>query len=253
MHTLHHQSYGQGQDIVLLHGWGLNSRVWQPLLSRLSTAYRVTLIDLPGMGQSPCTVDAYDPECIATQLLAVAPPTALWLGWSLGGLLALHVAASAPARVQGLVMVASSPCFVQQEQWPGLAPDVLQQFALQLQHDHQAVVRDFLACHLRGTLHTRQLTRLQQLIVQGGMPTATALQMALLPLLTWDLRVALAQLQCPHLHILGRLDGLVPASLALALGALYPGATVRIANRSAHMPFLSETALFLQWLSEFIR
>ena len=43
--------YGEGQDIVLLHGWGQNIKVMEPLAKRLN-GYRITIIDLPGFGLS---------------------------------------------------------------------------------------------------------------------------------------------------------------------------------------------------------
>ncbi len=43
--------YGEGQDIVLLHGWGQNIKMMEPLAKRLN-GYRITIIDLPGFGLS---------------------------------------------------------------------------------------------------------------------------------------------------------------------------------------------------------
>ncbi|MGL6118711.1 alpha/beta fold hydrolase, partial [Plesiomonas sp.] len=53
MSKLYWQQQGQGErDIVLLHGWGLNAEVWQPLVAELSSHYRVHTVDLPGYGRS---------------------------------------------------------------------------------------------------------------------------------------------------------------------------------------------------------
>ena len=48
--TLKITSQGQGIPLVLIHGWGLNSGVWQPLAEKLSSFFKVITVDLPGYG-----------------------------------------------------------------------------------------------------------------------------------------------------------------------------------------------------------
>ena len=91
--TLSTYTIGNGQDLVLLHGWGLHSPIWKEFAPTLAQHFRVTVIDLPGYGESK-----YDPKTakslpkLAEQLLEYAPPQAIWLGWSLGGLIASYLA-----------------------------------------------------------------------------------------------------------------------------------------------------------------
>ena len=59
----------------------------------------------------------------------------IWLGWSLGGLVASQIALRHPERVQALITVASSPCFSAREAWPGIKPEVLAGFQHQLSED----------------------------------------------------------------------------------------------------------------------
>ena len=49
---LHWQSFGEGKDLVLLHGWGMNGAVWQQTAQRLSQHFHVHIVDLPGFGHS---------------------------------------------------------------------------------------------------------------------------------------------------------------------------------------------------------
>ena len=44
--------YGEGADIVLLHGWGQNIQMMQPLGNNFSDRFRITILDLPGFGES---------------------------------------------------------------------------------------------------------------------------------------------------------------------------------------------------------
>ena len=79
---LHWQTEGQGSDLLLIHGWGMNGAVWQQLVPALSQHYRVHVVDLPGYGHSQHHPAASVDE-MAEMLLAQAPPQAIWLGRSL--------------------------------------------------------------------------------------------------------------------------------------------------------------------------
>jgi pimeloyl-ACP methyl ester carboxylesterase len=75
------------------------------------------LIDLPGYGQSAADGDAHtnfpDFSATAQALLDALPEQVTLCGWSLGGLLAMRAALLAPERVSGLVLVGSTPSFMQ--------------------------------------------------------------------------------------------------------------------------------------------
>jgi len=52
MTDLYVETRGQGPDLVLLHGWGLNLRVWDSLAGVLENSFRIIAVDLPGHGRS---------------------------------------------------------------------------------------------------------------------------------------------------------------------------------------------------------
>lgn len=52
MSRLYSEARGSGPAVVLLHGWGLNVRVWDGLAAALSDRFRVIAVDLPGHGRS---------------------------------------------------------------------------------------------------------------------------------------------------------------------------------------------------------
>ena len=105
-------------ELVVLHGWGMHSLVWDEVIPGLLEKFQVTVIDLPGFGRSPMPGGDYDLEYLITHVLAVAPKKAVWLGWSLGGLVALAIAAKHPERVDGVIGVSCNPRFTRNEQWP---------------------------------------------------------------------------------------------------------------------------------------
>ena len=50
--NIRYNTTGEGDDVLLLHGWGCNIEIWKPIQDGLSKAHRVTAIDFPGFGQS---------------------------------------------------------------------------------------------------------------------------------------------------------------------------------------------------------
>ncbi|NIR28520.1 MAG: alpha/beta fold hydrolase [Gammaproteobacteria bacterium] len=92
---LYQQVHGCGPDVLLLHGWGLNSDVWSPLLSTPG-GFRLRTLDLPGYGRSSESECLHTLDALSTAVAAGIPGPAVWVGWSLGGLLALHAACRWP-------------------------------------------------------------------------------------------------------------------------------------------------------------
>jgi pimeloyl-[acyl-carrier protein] methyl ester esterase len=46
---LYSHTVGQGQTLVLLHGWGFNAELFNTLIEQYKNQYRITVIDLPGL------------------------------------------------------------------------------------------------------------------------------------------------------------------------------------------------------------
>ncbi|MBS0848251.1 pimeloyl-ACP methyl ester esterase BioH [Citrobacter sp. JGM124] len=242
MNTLWWQTEGEGSiDLVLLHGWGLNAEVWRNIIPGLRSHFRIHLVDLPGYGRSK-GFTALSLEEMAEIVLfqPQAPERAIWLGWSLGGLVASQIALTHPERVEALVSVASSPCFTARENWPGIKPDVLSGFQHMLNVDFQKTVERFLALQTLGTEHARQDARqLKSVVLAQPIPDVDVLNGGLHILKTADLREPLATLAIPHWRIYGQLDGLVPRKVAELLDASWPQSPSHILPKAAHAPFIS--------------
>ena len=108
--------YGEGKDIILLHGWGQNIEMMKPLGDSFCDRFRITILDLPGFGESDepketWTIDDYELmlEDFIKELKIKKP---IVIGHSFGGRLAIRYSARNP--IEKLVLF-GSPCIRIQE------------------------------------------------------------------------------------------------------------------------------------------
>ena len=96
--------------IVLVHGTRLSRGMWHPQLQALSGGFRVIALDLPGHGALRDRQFDWDEAVdeIARVIDEAAGGRAILCGLSLGGYLAIDVAARYPAKVAGLVITGAS-------------------------------------------------------------------------------------------------------------------------------------------------
>src|SRR5579859_5527284 len=229
MSELHVEISGSGPDLVLLHGWGLNVRVWDGLVDELSDRFRMIAIDLPGHGRSPPGSGRGTPAeqawLIHQSLLSVSERYSL-LGWSLGGQIALDLAAAMPWKLEKLVLVGTTPKFVAGPDWPyGMAESAVTKLATQLQTDYEQTVSDFLELQVRGSLEGASvLQELRRALIAHGAAQPDALRTGLNRLATSDLRPTLSHVQVPTLVIAGQNDRITAPAASRALAQALPNA-----------------------------
>jgi pimeloyl-[acyl-carrier protein] methyl ester esterase len=250
---LYTQTAGDGPDLVLVHGWGLHGGVWDDFASLLEPVFRVIRVDLPGHGHSgwggQATLDDW-----AGAVLDVAPPTAAWLGWSLGGLVASVAALRAPGRVTALAIVAGTPCFVRKPDWQSaMLPALLEAFATDLERDYSRTLNRFLALQVRGSEHSGDVLRaLRNRLLAHGEPVTAALLAGLDILRDTDLRAAVPGIRCPVQLLAGERDTLVPLAAARAATELYPDAGLRVIEGAGHAPFIARPRQLAGLVQDFL-
>jgi len=232
---------GKTCGLVLLHGWGMNAAVWEGLPASLTDGWRQWRIELPGHGASPFEPRHDSRGAWADACLEVAPERAVWIGWSLGGLIALETALRAPERISALVLLTATPRFVRAPDWlAAMDAHVLAQFHDGLLADPMGTLDRFLALQVMGSEAARHTLRtLRRELAQRPAPLPAALALGLDLLRDTDLRGRIVALACPTLWLFGRRDTLVPAATSEGIARLLPQARRRVIAGAAHAPFLS--------------
>lgn len=237
------ETRGRGDThLVLLHGWAMSGSVFAPLLDALGDRCTLHLVDLPGHGRSrDCNV-AFEPRDCARAIAACTPP-AIWLGWSLGGLIAQQAALDFPKQVEALAMLCASPRFVRGDDWQhAISPEILRQFAADLKTDYRATLERFLALEALGSDCAQQdLRRLRAEAFADHAPDMRALCEGLDMLEHTDLRARLHEISQPSVWIAGRRDRLIPWQ-AMQWGAQQCGGTFARIDGGGHAPFIGHTS-----------
>ena len=251
---MHIHVTGRGPALVLIHGWALQGGIFAPLLERLAPHFELHVVDLPGHGHSrDDTTPLRLPYLV--NAIASATPAAVWCGWSLGGLAALHGAATLP-QVRGLAMLAATPRFVRDADWPNaVEPVVFEQFGRDLEQDYRGTLERFLALDVMGSQHARsELRTLRDALVERGEPAPRALHEGLALLERSDLRGSLPSLHKPGLWIGGQRDRLVPSKAMHQAAALAPAGlhNAHTIDGGGHAPFLGHADHVAGLLQQFV-
>jgi 2-succinyl-6-hydroxy-2,4-cyclohexadiene-1-carboxylate synthase len=113
--TYHAETAGRGEPLILLHGFTGSAASWEPFIPDWSRRYRIVAVDIIGHGSSdaPPDVSRYSMEHAVDDLAALMDAldmdAAAVLGYSMGGRLALSLAALKPEKVRALILESSSP------------------------------------------------------------------------------------------------------------------------------------------------
>lgn len=109
---IHYETFGDGPCVVLLHPLSTSRFFWTDVMFPLAVTHRVVVPDLRGHGRSDRPPSGYGVPSLAADVLAVLDDAkaerAVWVGNSIGGMIAIEAAISAPPRVSGAVVVSAT-------------------------------------------------------------------------------------------------------------------------------------------------
>lgn len=246
---------GEGRPLVLLHGWCMSARVWQPL-QPLSSGCRLLLPDLRGHGSfAPGASFSLDELLQDVELLfrQMDLRGAVLGGWSMGSLVALAAAPRLRDRLAGLVLLGGTPRFTETEGYPhGVPQRELRGMGTRLRRDCEATVEGFVrGMFAPGELLPGEAEAVTPRLQKGAPPLATAL--AGLELLgSADMRGALEGISLPALVIHGEEDRVCPPAAARFLARHLPEGALEILSGVGHAPFISQPESVMEKLCRFM-
>ena len=250
---MHIEQTGRGPDVFLIHGWMMNGCCWREVVVRLRDRCRLTTVDLPGHGDSLRSPYSFSrPEQLTDALLELAPDNAVWVGWSLGGLLAQFAARPASGRIRSLISVGMSSRYTASPDWPcGVNRVLFRAFRQLFAVAPEQVTRQLIEHQLVGS--ERQGRARATLSSIAAMPWDKKELGAGLELLgVADARRTMQAFDRPALFVAGEKDLVVGAASLRQSAVLAPrGRYAQIAG-AGHAPFLSHCGEFIRVVEDFI-
>ena len=249
MLKLHSSKSGQGPNLVLLHGWGSSSKVWQNLAGRLDTRFQVWCIDLPGHGDSHAVQWDGSTEQGIRLLAEVMPETGIVIGWSLGGLMAQLYARQFPQRVTRLLLVSSAPRFTAAGEWPnGTAPEALSEFSRRYAKVSLQALRTFCALQVLKAERAGDTLAVLHDSMSAHPRHAEKIVWGLKWLEQIDLRADAELGSIPVRLLHGEQDQVLSVRAAEDTVHIWRQAQLERVAQAGHAPFVSHPDRFVQWL-----
>lgn len=243
---------GKGSDLVLLHGWAMHSGIWGGIVDDLTTEFRVHLVDLPGHGTNQHVPLSRDLDELAGVILSGLPP-AVWMGWSLGGLVALAAALQQPEKVQRMIMVGATPCFSEQEGWEcGVSHSAQRAFRYGLKNNLDETLNHFWHQCFGGAWVDEPLRLMGKSSITDSLPESEVLQNGLHLLYNNNLLTASGECKIPTLFIGGTRDRTIRPESFTKAATMMPAASSSLIRAAGHAPFISHREKFLDIIHDFL-
>lgn len=242
-----HRRAGNGPSVVLLHGFTQTGLSWTPVAEHLPSSFDLVAPDAPGHGEAS---DARTTIAEQARFLGERLPASFYVGYSMGGRTALHVALACPERVRGLVLIGATPGIVDPEERAARrrADDELARRLLTSPLDD--FLEDWLTQSLFRTL-PRSAWNLDDRRRNGREGLASSLRLAGTGAQD-DLWPRLGTLACPTLLVTGELDEKFTA-IARDMAAVGPSwIRHEVVAGAGHALHLEEPQRIAAMVSEFV-
>jgi pimeloyl-ACP methyl ester carboxylesterase len=242
---------GHGPALVLLHGLATTRLIWRRVVPLLGDGRRLLAVDVPGFGESPPAGPGFELDSVAACIddgLAEAGVTGDYdlVGHSMGGALAVALAALRPGRVRRLVLCApaglrATPGWAAR----GVAPVAEQ--AIRLRRALAPLADPPWGRRLLlgwGVVDATAIAPSEVRAMVGASRGASRIAPALAQVASADLRDALARLPAPVGAIWGEGDRVISPARADVLRSVRPEAPVEVVRDAGHIAMMERPEAF---------
>jgi 3-oxoadipate enol-lactonase len=250
---IYYEAYGSGVPIVFLHPFSTNGYIWYFQIFPLAQTNQCVVLDLRGHGRSDKPQQGYSIKAMATDVTAVldalAIEAAVFVGNSIGGMIAMQCSLDYPERVRGNVIVSSVT---------GLTRHMPAEALVAFQQDyHGAFLRLFEGAVSAKTKQERGeiLDLLQaQFMVEANFPAHVFTASSQDPegVFNWDISDRLKDISQPTLVLAGEADQALPIEVNSILAENIPDAELRVVKDVGHFYQLEKPREFTNVVRQFL-
>jgi pimeloyl-ACP methyl ester carboxylesterase len=237
---------GTGHPLLLLHGWGVSSELFAPILDALQPGRRLIVPDLPGFGATPEPGSAWSVHDYAAWCIALLDRLGIarvdLIGHSNGGRIGIVMAATYPGRIGRMVLVGSSGIRPRQT-WRSAAR--VRSYKLLRAVERSTAVPP--AVRRAARRRADQRGSADYRAVSGVM------RGTLVRLVNEDVRSLLPHLHLPVLLIWGEHDTEAPLDDGRLMEQLIPDAGLVVFEGAGHYAYLEQPARFCRIVEVFLR
>jgi len=242
-----------GIPVVFIHGFPFNKEIWKPQIEAFKKDYYIISYDVRGHGTSDVGNAQYTIEYCVDDFIhllnILKVESAVVVGHSMGGYIALRAIERNPERFRGLVLCNTrSECDTNEVK----INRALQAKAVKF-HGTKKFANKFLptAIYEKTIQNNPELVRSMCQIIEKTSPNAIAGMLIALSART-DSTPSLTKINVPTLIMVGQFDELTPPSVSISMKEKIPNAELNILPNSAHLSNLENPEEFNQHLLEFL-
>ncbi len=239
---------GEGDLIVVLHGWGSNIKLHENMIELFSKKYKCVAMDMPGFGQSDeppaawCVDDYVD--FVIDFIKEYNAQKVILLGHSFGGrvIIKLNSRTDLPFEVSKVILVDSA----------GILPKKSNKMSLRTRW--YKICRTFLSTKIMQKLAPEALEKLR--VKYGSADYAAAsplMRQVLVKTVNEDLEPLLPNIKCPALLVWGVNDTATPLSDGEKMEKAIPDAGLVKLENAGHYSFLEQQFLFNRVMCSFLK
>lgn len=249
---------GQGESIILLHGFTGTKETWKPFIQKWQSAYQVITIDLPGHGKTktttPKTIEMFvdDLQTILKQLHITA---AHIVGYSMGGRVALAYTLTYPKTVLSLTLESASPGLLNHEErskrrqsdyelTKRIAKEGIKSFVDFWENIPLFTTQKQLPIHTQEKVRLERLNQSEKGLIQSLLYMGTGQQTPL-----WK---DLQKVETPVLLIVGKQDEKF-VRINEKMAKLLPKGVLKIIDQAGHTVHLEQPEEFFNEITTFIQ
>ena len=242
----HYESCGSGPPVLLLHGWGVSSALFQPTIAGLKHAFTLIAPDFPGFGATPPPPEAWSVGDYTTWLVKLLDnlniSQACVIAHSFGGRVAIKLASRYPERVSKLVLTGGA----------GIRPKRTLRYHVE--------VRSFKILRwlsrtplVPAALRRRAAKHVEQRGSSDYQQASGTVRGSFVRVVNEDLREALPRIQAPTLLIWGERDDTTPLADGQLMERLIPDAGLVVFKNAGHYAYLEQSPRFCHIVETFFR